>query len=583
MRRAWPLHEAGNIAEAQRLYHEILRLRPDYADAHYLLGRIEQDAGRDAEAIPHMRNALRANDKEPHFHRSLGQAFYALGAWDEAIVYFHNAVGLEPADFESWTNLGCAYQKLGRLAEATRHFEKAVEIQQDSPQALNNVAMALKDRGRVDDALAAFRKALKLAPDFKDLFSNYLYALNFSTRVTPAEVFEAHAGYDAVFGSGAHGVAAPAAADRDPERRLRIAYFSPDLRSHPVSVFIEPVLAHHDRARVEVFCYHLFPFGDVVTARLKPLADHWVETRSLGDEQIAERLRADRIDIVVDLAGHTGENRLPVLGRRPAPVIATWLGYPNTTGLKAVDWRITDAACDPPGVERYHTEQVYRLPGAQWCFTRPDAHRDVHAEVTPLPAAGDGLLRFGSFNNASKLNDEMVRTWAEILRRIERSTLLVWGVGDEQSAHIREVVREAGVDPARLEFSDRTGFPAQLAMYQRTDIALDTFPYSGVTTTFNSLWMGVPMLSLVGEVSASRSTLSILRALGLEDWTATTREALVETAVRKAADLPALAALRAALRARLEASPLMDGPAFARKLEEAYRSMCRGYCAGGAR
>lgn len=578
MRRAFALHEAGSISGAQALYRAILLLDPGYADAHYLLGRIEQDQGRNEEAIGHLRDALRANNKEPQFHRTLGEVFFTLGHWDEAIAYFHNVVELDPSNFECWTNLGVACEKLGRIAEAARHFDRALEIRQNDPQALNNVGMSLKDRGLVDEALATFRKAHALAPDFRDLFSNYLYTLNFSTRVSPTEVFEAHAQFDRYYGAGRHGVVSRRSADPDPRRRLRVGYFSPDLRSHPIAVFLEPLLVHHDRTQVEVCCFNLRAYGDAVTERLRGMADRWVECRGLSEEQIAERVLAERIDILVDLAGHTGDNRLDVLGRKPAPVIASWLGYPNTTGLKTVDYHVTDAACHPPGTEHLYTEALFRLPGRQWCMTRPD----VPAEVTPLPAAADGQVRFASFNHASKVNDEMLRTWAQILGRIPRSSLLVWGVGAEQSARIGRVLQDAGVDPARLEFSERTALPQQLAMYQRVDIALDTFPYSGVTTTFNSLWMGVPVLTLFGEVTASRSTFAILGALGLEDWSAATREALVETAVRKAGDLTALAGLRAGLRERLESSALMDGPGFARKLEDAYREMWRANCRSAA-
>ena len=574
MRQAFPLHQAGNVAEAQRLYREILDLAPDYADAHFLLGCIEHETGRHQEAIPHLRNALRVDGKNLHFQLTLGQAHYALGHWHEALVYFQNAAGIGADNLQCWTNLGCAYEKLGRLDEASQSFEKALALAPDSPPVLNNVALSLKDRGRIDEALVYYRRLRELAPEVDVFFSNYLYSLSYSARHSPAEVYQAHVEFDQYFGTGRHGVRAPPATDRDPDRRLRIGYFSPDLRAHPVAVFLEGVLAHHDASAVEVFCYHLYPRSDAVSERLKLLCGHWVECATLDDEALARRIEEDRIDVLVDLAGHTGDNRLPVLGLKPAPVIATWLGYQNTTGLKTVDYFITDAACDPPGVERFRTETVYRLPGAQWCYERPS----VDVPVSPLPAAGDGHVRFASFNNAAKLADDMLRLWAQILQRVERSSLLLWGAGDELAERVRQVMRNAGTDPARLEFSRRTSFGEQLAMHQRTDIALDTFPYGGITTTFNSLWMGVPVLTRVGETSFSRSSFSILSALGLQDWSATTPQALLDLAVRKASDLTALARLRAELRPRLEASPLMDGPAFARKLEHAYREMWQAYC-----
>lgn len=574
MREAFPLHQAGDVAGAQRLYREILRIAPEYADAHYLLGCIENEAGRHQEALPHLRNAVRIDRANPHFHLTMGEALYSLGLWHESLTCFQRAAELDPGNFHCWTNLGSAYEKLGRSEEASQSFEKALAMAPDVPPVLNNAALSLKHRGRVDEALVYYRRLRELAPEAEMFFSNYLASLAYSARPTADEIYQAHADFDRYFGTGRFGVRSPPVSSRNPDRRLRIGYFSPDLRAHPVAVFLEGVLAHHDASAVEIYCYHLYPRRDPVSERLKLLCHGWVECAALDNAALARRIEEDRIDLLVDLAGHTGDNRLPVLGMKPAPVIATWLGYPNTTGLRTVDYRITDAVCDPPGVERFHTEAIYRLPGAQWCYDQPP----VDVAVTPLPAAGDGHVRFASFNNTQKLTDDMLRVWVQILQRIENSSLLIWGAGDELTQRVRQVVRSAGGDPARLEFSPRTPLDAQLALYQRSDIALDTFPYCGVTTTFNSLWMGVPVLTLAGEVSASRSSLSILSALDLQDWAASSPQELVEIAVRKATDLEALAQLRAGMRERLQASALMDGPAFARKLESAYREMWRTYC-----
>jgi protein O-GlcNAc transferase len=574
VRRAFPLHQGGDVATAEALYRRILVLDPRYADAHYLLGRVAQDRGQYETAIGHVREAIRWNDRDVHFHRTLGELHFRLGQWQESVTHYSDAARLEPNDLDAWNNLGCAYQKLGRLAEATRCFEQAAAISQDSPGAVNNVALSLQDRGRIEEAIPGFRRAHALGPDDLPILGNYLYSLNFSPRVTQEEAFRAHLEFDERWGTGRHGRRARPITDPDPERRLRIAYFSPDLRSHPVAMFLEPVLVHRDRAAFEVFGYHLYPLEDRVTARLKTRVDHWVDCRGLSDEQIAARIEADGIDIVVDLAGHTGDNRLAVLGLKPAPVIATWLGYPNTTGLRTVDYKLTDAICDPPGAtEQYHTEQLVRLP-RQWCYSVPD----TPTPQSPLPALRKGRVRFGSFNNASKLAVGMIHLWGEMLRRMPEAEILVWGVVEEHAQAIRDILAAEGADPARASFSDRTSFPKQVAMYPDIDIALDTFPYSGVTTTFNSLWMGVPMIGLAGATSASRSTLSILSGLGLQDWVARTEEEYVDIALRKAADLPALAALRAGLRERLQASPFMDAPGFTRELERAFRGMWRERC-----
>lgn len=579
MRKAYAMHRAGDVAGAVALYREIVAIDPNYADAHYLLGCAEKDAGRPAEAIPHLRRALRSNNREAAFHRTLAAAYADLGLWEEAIAYLHNTVEREPADFRSWTNLGLACDRVGRSADAARHFERAVELQPDAPHALNNYGLSLRDRGRIEEAIPLLARAKDLLPDNADLLSNYLFALNYSDHLTREAVFREHLAFDARFGAGRPGGprhhARPAA-----KARLRIGYFSPDLRAHPVRCFLEPVLAHHDHEAFEVVAYSLYPWPDAVSRRLQSLCDRWVDCAAESDDALAERIASDGVDILVDLAGHTGFNRLPVLGRKPAPVIATWLGYPNTTGLKTVDYRITDGVCDPPGMEALHTERLLRLDGAQWCFLAPD----IPVEVTPLPASRGGPLCFGSFNHPSKLNDATLRLWAEVLRRVTDSTLLIWGIGDEQGAHALTVLRAAGVDPQRVETLGRVSILQQFQTYQRVDIALDTHPYSGVTTTFNSLWMGVPVLTLAGDHLAARSSSSILRALGMGEWTAESREEFIEHAVALATARDRLADLRRDLRPRLQGSALMDGPAFTRRLEHAYRRMWNDYiAAAGAR
>lgn len=575
MRQAFPLHEAGNLQAAERLYRQILEQSPDYADAHYLLGRMSLDAGRLDAALRHVRDAVRANAHEPAFHKTLGEIHYSLGHWLEAVVHLGKAVALKRTDLESWNNLGCAHEKLDQVDEALHCFEHALELSPNSPSSLNNLAGALKDQGRIGEAIDLLAKARTLAPGDADILSNYLYALNLSDHFTAEQRFQAHLAFDAHFGAGVFGQPQRSTTDADPSRRLRIGYFSPDLRAHPVSCFIEAPLIHHDRRGYEIWCYYLHPSGDVVTGRLKRQADHWAECHRLNDHQIAERIAADGIDILVDLAGHTGGNRPAVLARKPAPVIATWLGYPNTTGLRVVDYRLSDARCDPPGLtEHRHTERLVRLP-QQWCYSRPD----VEAEVTALPATRRGYVRFGSFNNASKHSDEMLRVWAGILSRLPNARLLVWGVGTEHRARIRSIFEAAGIVAHRLDFSHRTSFAEQIAMYQDVDIALDTYPYSGVTTTFNSLWMGVPVVTLAGNVSAARSSHAILDGLGLADWSVATPAAYADSAIEHATDLSRLSQLRQQLRARLEKSAFMDGPRFTRQLEDAYRQMWRAYCA----
>lgn len=505
--------------------------------------------------------------------RAQAAAFLSSGQWREAAECFRRLIAVGPANAQDWNSLGLARQELGDLAEALRCFEEACRLAPQSPGALSNAASARRDLGEIDEALAAFRRLRALAPDDLDALSAYLFTLNLSTRASREEIFRAHLECERVLAATPR-VPLPA---RAAHGRLRIGYLSPDFRYHAVSLFVEPLLSHHDRGRFEICCYSLHPRRDATTARLQQLSDRWTDCAQLSDEEIARRIAGDEVDVLVDLAGHTGWNRIAVLARRPAPVIATWLGYLNTTGLSTVDYRITDRHADPPGAtERYHTETLARLPASQWCRPRPP-----HAmAVSPLPAAAAGTVRFASFNKSLKLTPETLRLWSRVLTRVPGSSLLLAGIEEQRCEAIRRAFADSGIAGDRLEFHGRLPFDQFLELHQRADIALDPYPYSGATTTFDSLWMGVPVLTLAGEAPMSRSTASLLATLEMPDWIAQSADRFVELAARHAGDLAALAALRARLRNMLESSILMDCARFTRQVEDLYLQMWRERGAG---
>lgn len=478
--------------------------------------------------------------------------------------------GPEPRDKNDWNRLGLACREQGDLAGAARCFDRALELAPGSAASLANAAAVRRDLGEIDESLALYRRAREIVPDNAAVLSAYLFTLNLSARPGREEIFREHMEFGRLM-TGRQ-PRHPPAGESAANGRLRVGYLSPDLRFHAVSFFMEPVLAHHDRGKFEISCYYCHSAHDGMSRRLRQLSDRWVECAGGSTADIARRIEADGIDILVDLAGHTAGSRLDVLAQRPAPVIATWLGYLNTTGLACVDYRITDRHTDPPGVtERFHAETLIRLPESQWCRQKPDS--DI--EVGPLPAAQGGALRFGSFNRPFKLSPDVLTLWALVLRRVPQSTLLFAGVEPDQRERIRLALSAAGVDAARLEFAGRLSMAKFHELHRRIDIALDTYPYSGATTTFDSLWMGVPVLSLTGEAPMSRSTASILVTLGMPDWVASSREAFVELAARHAGDRAALATLRAGLRQALENSILMDGRRFTGQLEALYRQMWR--------
>ena len=485
--------------------------------------------------------------------------------WPGAVAAFRRALEAEPANADGWNKLGFAYKELGEMVEASRCFQRTVELAPRSVGAVCNAASAQRDLGHVEEALELLRTARQLAPGDLDVLSARLFTLNFSVRASRAEVFREHIECERLLGT-----AAPRPARRTPDGKLRIGYLSPDFRFHAVSCFVAPLLEHHDRSRFEIACYYLHPRHDTTTSRLMSLADHWIDCAGMDPAELAAEIRSDEIDLLVDLAGHTDWNALRTLAQRPAPVIATWLGYLNTTGLKAVDYRITDAVSDPPGAtERFHSEKLVRLPGSQWCREKPLEG----PAVSPPPARRAGAVRFGSFNKAAKLTADSLALWAAMLAALPEASLLLVGVEESQREDIRRVFVPQGSAPGRLDFAGRVPLEEFRALHGSVDIALDSHPYSGATTTLDSLWMGVPVLTLASEEPMSRSSASILAALDMRAWIAASRQEFVQAAVRHANDLGTLAALRAGLRERLERSILMDGARFTRELEAAYCRM----------
>jgi predicted O-linked N-acetylglucosamine transferase (SPINDLY family) len=484
--------------------------------------------------------------------------------WGEARECLQRALADNPQDAQAWNRLGLVCKELGELEEAARCFARTAELAPRSAGALCNAASAQRDLGRVDDALALLRRARAMAPDNLDVLSAYLFTLNLTTSVSREEIFREHLETERILG----GKEKPWGERRSREK-LKIAYLSPDLRFHAVACFVEPLLRHHDRGAFEVSCYYLYPSHDAVSRQLAGLADRWTDCAKWPGEQLARRIEADGIDILVDLAGHTDWNALPALALKPAPVIATWLGYLNTSGLRAVDFRITDRHTDPPGAtERFHTEKLARLPESQWCRQPPASE----PAVARLP---DGL-RLGSFNKGAKITAEVVELWAAALRALPAARLLLAGIEPGQRARIAQLFAGHGVGEARLEFAARVPLEQFRRLHDGVHFALDAYPYSGATTTLDSLWMGVPTLTLAGEAPMSRSSASLLATLGMEDWICRSKEAFVAAAMRHASDSKGLAGLRASLRPSLESSILMDGPRFARQLEELYRRMWRG-------
>jgi predicted O-linked N-acetylglucosamine transferase (SPINDLY family)/predicted SAM-dependent methyltransferase len=542
------------------------RAAPQGADARYQLGLAAERAQRFDEAATHFRAAIAERPEEPEYHYGLAASLKRLGRIDEAASAYRAALARAPDDAGIRVDLGLVLKDQGRLEEALAELERARELAPDFMEARHNLGIVYHQLGWLDRAIAELRAAHAIAPDHAGVHSNLLFILNYSARHSAEEVYAEHRRF------GARHVQPVAPPKPNPAwpRRLRVGYVSPDFRSHVVTSFMLPVFARHDRARFEVYGYYSYAQADTVTAAMRELADNWLDCAHYSDAELAEQIRADGIDILVDLAGHTVHHRLGTFALRPAPLQITYLGYPNTTGLTAIDARITDAKADPPGAaDRLNAERLVRLPRSFLCY-RPGPDIDVHA----APAAAAGRVTFGCFNNFQKLSEPFFDAAAQVLAAVPDSRLLLKAQTLETPAvaeRVRERFAAAGIEPSRLELLGWEPSPeSHLATYRRVDIALDSFPYNGTTTTCEALWMGVPVVALAGDRHAGRVGASLLETVGLQELVARDIGEYVGIAQRLAADRPRLDALRAGLRERVRASPLRDEAGFVRELEDCY-------------
>ena len=574
------LKKAGRLDAAENAYRRAVEADAGFAAAWNNLGMVLAGQFRDDEAIRAFRNAIRAQPDFAEAHNNLGNMYYIEKEFAAAEKSYRRAIRARPDYAAAYNNLGVNLNHMDRLTEAEAANRKAIELKPDYPEALNNLGGALHNQGRLAEACDAYRKGAELDPDGGGAYSNLIFSMGLDYNVTAADILAACRAWNQRYGVPRAGRAKPHGNDRDPDRRLRIGYVSADFHDHAVAHFLEPLFSAHDRNAVEVIAYADVDCPDAFTARFEELADRWVSIAGMKDAALVERIRADGIDILIDLSGHTGGNRLTVFAEKPAPVQATWLGYGGSTGLDAMDYRITDAVIDAEGTaEAQHSETLVRLPDCFLCYRPPS---DI-PEVSPLPAAETGHVTFASFNNLSKVTPQAVALWARVLNAVPGARMIVKGrpfTEPDIRRRYLEIFAQQGVDESRVEllayFASRRDY---LEIYRRVDIVLDTFPYNGGTTTCEALWMGVPVITLAGDRTVARIGASILACIGARDWVADCADAYVEIAGRIAADRPRLKEIRAGLRTRMQDSPLCDGPAFARDMETAYRDMWRRWCA----
>ncbi|MGA3066956.1 MAG: tetratricopeptide repeat protein [Tepidisphaeraceae bacterium] len=567
------LFAARRLQEAETLYRRVLEQDPNHPGAQHMIGIILFGQGRHADAVAAIRRAIAADPASAEFHRDLGAILAKLNDTHGAAAAFIRASELDLQDATALMRLGELYASQYRTEQAMEAFAAAVLRKPDSATALNNLGMLLKDMGQMPKAMDCFQRALAIDPNRPEIDSNRVYATHFIFD-DPAAILAEHRIWDRRHAQPLAAEIREHPNDRDPNRRLRIGYLSPDFYQHVQALFTIPLLSRPDRANFEIFCYADVPNPDSYTRELRTYCSAWRETAGKSDAEIAQMIRADRIDVLIDLTMHMSRGRPLVMARRPAPVQIAWLAYPGTTGLSAIDYRLTDPHLDPPGIgDEFYTEKSIRLPETFWCYDP----LTENLPVNPLPALASGHITFGCLNNFCKISDDLLQLWSQVMHQVPSSRLVL--LAPEGSARQR-VLDVTGLPAKRIDFVPIQTRPQYLQTYHRIDLGLDTFPYNGHTSSLDSLWMGVPVITLSGRTPVSRAGLSQAMNLDLPDLVSHTREDFVNRAVIWTQDLPRLAELRSNLRPRMAKSPLMDSSRFARHIESVYRDLWRVWCKG---
>jgi FkbM family methyltransferase len=610
------LQHTGKPDDAIPYYRKAIELDPYFAEAYSNLGIALHDTGKPEDAIICYKKAITLDSEYAKAYNNMGSAFLEMHKAEEAIEFFRQATHIKPDFIEAYNNMGIALKDLKRyedslislqkalainpffidahinsgntlseqcrFTEALSCYHKAFEINPKSIEALTNIAYIFSIQGKMKESLSYYQKALEMDPDHATAHSNFLFSLHYQDLIDFRELSEQHKSWGKQVARTLTRNTSPHANDMTPGRRLRIGYVSPDFRKHSVAYFVEPILASHDESAFEVFCYSDVAAPDETTERMQILVNNWRDISRLRDEHLERMIREDKIDILIDLAGHTAKNRLLLFAREPAPIQVSYLGYPNTTGLTNMHYRITDVLADPDGkTDHLFTERLVRLPKGFLSYSPPMETPDV----AQPPMMRSGKVTFGSFNNRSKITSGVVKIWSDILKRLPGSRLVlkskVLSDPETQKALLDMFVQE-GVGSEQVEFYG--SIPTQydhLALYNSVDVALDTFPYNGTTTTCEALWMGVPVIVLEGDVHMSRVGVSILTNAGMEEFIADTPEDYVKKAVDLANDPERLLQLRDKQRNIMANSPLMDAQVFTQYLEKEYRKIWAQWCSLG--
>ncbi len=568
------LKDKGELKEALQVFDRMIQMRPDLASVHNDRGVTLADLGRLDEAIASYQKSLQADPQFAFAYNNLGNALRAKGQFDAAITAFHRAIEIDPNYAEAHNSLAVALSEACRFEEAIALLQRARELAPQNAWIQDiNLGHGYWEVGLLDEAIASYRKSISANNKDQAAQQNLLFSSHYMPSFGAADIHREHLKWVERFAAPLASKILPYDNDKSLDRKLKIGYVSPNFREHPISFFIEPILANHDKSKVEVVVFSGVGKPDRITERLRGYCDAWHDVRFLSDDELADLIRRERIDILVDLSLHMEGNRMLVFARKPAPVQVTYLGYPASTGLPTMDYRLTDHYLDPAKTgERYDIEQVVRLPQSYFCYQpREDA-----PEVGPLPTRSSDYVTFASLNNLAKVTPAVMTAWAEILQSVPDARLLMKARGMGSSAtqeRVREFFASKGVESERLELQGWSDFPEFMSTLNQCDLCLDTFPFNGGTTSCHALWMGLPVVSLAGTRAVSRMGLSILSNIGLENLVTQSTKQYIALAIDLADHPDKIEVIRKSLREKMRNSPLMNAKQFTADLEAAYRKM----------
>lgn len=567
----------GRLSAAIEEFCSAVYAAPNYLEAWINLALAYQQDREFTAAEAAFRRALSIEGRNVTACCGLGIVLCELGDALQGLEYLERAVRLAPHDGQAQLQLGNFYLEQRRFAEAGECFERAITAEQTLLDAHNNLGIVCKERGMLEEAVGHFRRALEIDPRYSTARSNLLQALNYLPGVEPTALYEEHLRFGQVHERPIR-IDIPYPHDRRPDRRLKIGYVSPDFRQHSVAYFLEPILREHDRTKFEILCYAEVARSDQVTGEFQSLANGWRNTVGLSDRELAKIVREDQVDILVDLAGHTSGHRLHVFAEKPAPVQVSYLGYGSTTGLRSIDYRLTDDVADPRCETSDYTEELIRLSDGFCCYQPPA----VAPPVAPPPVTARGYVTFGSFNHLSKMSPPVIEVYAQILRNLPQARLVLKNRAFHDPTNQQKFLglfAAHGVSADRLELRGLTPTLIEhLEWYNQIDVALDTFPYTGATTSCEALWMGVPVVTLRGQSFVGRISSSLLTQVQLTELIAENTNDYQGIAQQLALDPVRLRSLRNTMRERIAMSPLGEASRFTRNLEQAYRTMWRRWC-----